>query len=342
MTELKENSQSKHSGNSKNIILGTIVGIITIYLSFKDISLADIWLVLKKADQPTIILGLIVVLLNVSLLSIRWWVILVEKWEPKLFTTLLNSIFFSQMLNIVFPARLGELGRIFYAGEKLKIAKSRILGTLVVEKVIDIVAFGGAILVLLLGMTLPENLSRSGMVFIWVSLFALAGVFILTFYGLKILNIFELRLSFIPAGWRQRIFNILRSGLSGMDSMKNWKRQIAVWLLSISIILFSTLTNYLLLLSLQINVPLITPLAVLVVTQIGSTPPSTPGKLGVFHYLVILALSFFGVEKELALAYSLILYFVAIMPKIIWGAAVLIQSPIKLSSLQLPRPTEPA
>lgn len=324
----------------KNIFIAVVLGTVTIYLSFKDIALDELWQVIKEADPSTTILSLIVVLINVSFLTLRWWIILAEKWDLKIIISLMNSIYFSQMLNIVLPARLGELGRIFYVGEKLNISKSRALGTLVVEKVIDIVTFGGAVFVLLLVMTLPDWITRPGEIFIVSGLIAFIGVIVMTFQGLKILDLLEFRLPFIPSDWRTRIFSVLRSGLSGLDSMRSWKRQIAAWALSFSSLILSATTNYLLLLALQIDVPLITPLAVLVITQIGSSPPSTPGKLGVFHFMVILALSLFNVDKEIALAYSLILYAVALLPKIIWGAIVMIQSPINLSALRISSQTD--
>jgi len=82
-------------------------------------------------------------------------------------------------------------------------------------------------------------------------------------------------------------------------------------------------------------VPFTAALFVLIVLQVGSAPPSAPGKLGVFHYLTVLALSAFGVDKVLALAYSLLLYVVALMPKIVIGVGVLIFSRWKLPDIRL-------
>jgi hypothetical protein len=90
------------------------------------------------------------------------------------------------------------------------------------------------------------------------------------------------------------------------------------------IIIFSTLTNYFLLLALNIQTPFSAALFVLVVLQVGSAPPSAPGKLGVYHYLAVLALSVFAVERGVALAYGVLLYLVALLSKVVIGVIVLL------------------
>jgi uncharacterized membrane protein YbhN (UPF0104 family) len=55
------------------------------------------------------------------------------------------------------------------------------------------------------------------------------------------------------------------------------------------------------------------------VLQVGVSLPNIPGKLGVFQYATILALSVFQVEKSIALSYSLVLYLVGFGPHLIFG-----------------------
>ena len=61
----------------------------------------------------------------------------------------------------------------------------------------------------------------------------------------------------------------------------------------------------------------------LVVLSVGASAVSVPGNLGVFHYLTVLALAVFSVDRDTALAYAVALYVVALMPKIVLGAVVL-------------------
>ena len=71
---------------------------------------------------------------------------------------------------------------------------------------------------------------------------------------------------------------------------------------------------------LVIVLPFWTSLLLLVVLQIGTAVPSSPGRIGVFQYLVILALSILFVDKGVALGYSIILYLVTYIPIALIGS----------------------
>jgi len=67
---------------------------------------------------------------------------------------------------------------------------------------------------------------------------------------------------------------------------------------------------------------------VLLAVQAGNIPPSVPGKLGVFEYAVVLALSVFGVSKGMALSYGIMLHIVAYLPKIVLGMVYISSSKV--------------
>jgi hypothetical protein len=61
----------------------------------------------------------------------------------------------------------------------------------------------------------------------------------------------------------------------------------------------------------------------LVVLQVGVAPPSTPGKLGVFHALSLLALGALGIARAKGLAYGAVLHALVYGPQIVLGTAAL-------------------
>ena len=56
--------------------------------------------------------------------------------------------------------------------------------------------------------------------------------------------------------------------------------------------------------------------------QVGVAPASTPGNLGVFHYLTVLVLTAFGIDRTAAIAYAIVLHGVTVGPKIIVGVII--------------------
>jgi hypothetical protein len=64
-------------------------------------------------------------------------------------------------------------------------------------------------------------------------------------------------------------------------------------------------------------------LVLLVALQLGTALISVPGNLGVFHAITVLVLTRFDVDQTSAVAYAIVLYAVAIIPKIVLGALCL-------------------
>ena len=317
------------------ILIGTAVGIGAVYLSFRGVSVDQLMSVIREADPWLVILGVGIVLLNVALLALRWWVMLLRPWSGESFLTLLAAVYLGQMINILLPARLGELARTVYAAEGLPASKSTLLGSLVLEKMIDVITFGLALLLLITAVTLPAWVADPGRSFLLLALIALGAVILLTLWGRPLLAWLTPLLQRLPGNWGERLAGILERGLEGFDSLRRWPRQLALWGLAVVSLLLSTLTNFAVLNALQISVPFSAALFVLLVLQVGSAPPSAPGKLGVYHYLAVLALAAFAVPKDLALAYEVLLYAVALVTKVIIGVGVLIFSKWKLPNMKL-------
>ena len=77
--------------------------------------------------------------------------------------------------------------------------------------------------------------------------------------------------------------------------------------------------NYAVLRALEIGAPVAAAFIVLIVLQVGTSVPSTPGKIGVFQYLTVLALAPFGVAREPALTYGVLLHVVGFVPLVAPG-----------------------
>ncbi len=317
------------------IILGTFLGGLAVYLAFRGVSFSQLGEVIARANPWLVILGLGIVLLNVSALALRWWLMLLREWQTDEYISLLGGVYLGQMFNILLPARLGELARIYFVSERMETAKSGLLGSLVLEKVIDVITFGLALLLLITAISLPAWVSEPGQTLIALSLISLIAVIALVLWGRRLLIWVTPLLKRLPSSWGERVSGILERALTGFDSMRDWKRQLPIWLLSIFSLILSALTNYAILRAVQIQAPFTAALFVLIVLQVGSAPPSAPGKLGVFHYLAVLALSAFSVEKDLALAYSVLLYVVALLPKVIIGVGVAVFSKWRLPDIRL-------
>ena len=315
------------------LILGSLVGVAAIYLAFRGISVSQLWKTLGQANPWLTLAALLIALLNVAVVALRWWVVLLLDWRVREYLSMLAGVYLGQMFNILLPARLGELARIYFVGERLRVSKSKLLGTVVIEKVADMVAFGTAVLLLLLMISLPGWVFEPGQLLIAMAVASLVGIVVIMLWGHALLNWMRPWLETLLGRWGKRLVGMFEQALSGLESLRSWRRQVAIWACSFTVVILSTLTNYFLLLALDIQAPFSAALFVLVVLQVGSAPPSAPGKLGVYHYLAVLALSVFAVDKEIALAYGVLLYIVALLSKVIIGVLVLLLTRWRIPTL---------
>jgi len=135
-------------------------------------------------------------------------------------------------------------------------------------------------------------------------------------------------------GRRPRLLGLARSALSALDVWRRGKVVLALWAWSIAIWAITVLLNQLILWSLDIRVPAAAPFVILVVSQVGVRLPSSPGSVGVLHYLSVLALSLFGVDKITALGYGILLHLVIYLPASLLGLLFLAKSGYSLRQLR--------
>lgn len=71
--------------------------------------------------------------------------------------------------------------------------------------------------------------------------------------------------------------------------------------------------------ALDLKLSFLAALVVLMMIKVGYIPPSAPGKVGIYEYAVIVALGLFGITKDVALSYALVLHVTSYLPKIFLG-----------------------
>jgi uncharacterized membrane protein YbhN (UPF0104 family) len=224
------------------------------------------------------------------------------------------------MLNIVVPARLGEVARIYFMGQTESQSRARTLGTIAVEKWLDILMLLLLVLLAPIFVSLPPWF-RDSRVTLAVFAAAFLGVALTLSYGKdRLLTLVESVSHFLPEGWRARIHRATGLALGSLDVLRSPWVGIRLQGWSLLIWMLSILVNYIIFLALGLPLPFAAALFLLVVLEIGVAVPSVPGKLGIFHYLCTLALGVFGLEKGAALGYAVLLYFVVFVPPSLLGA----------------------
>ncbi len=244
----------------------------------------------------------------------RWqWLLAARPPAPPL-ATLFWAMMLGQYVNLVLPfLRLGEIARTFALDQQVKSGKVRTLGSVAAEKIVDLLflllTFAGLFPFVLL----PDGVKQAA----WV-LAGMAGTAVLVL-SLLLWQPQQL-LSRLPAPLRQRVTPFFQDGLAGLAALKDRRLFIGVVGGSAVIALLAVLTPYTLFLALHLPLGLVQAALLHVVVTLISTPPSTPGKIGVFNASTAFVLYQLGIQNETAIfSYSLLFHLVVILPQLAFG-----------------------
>jgi uncharacterized membrane protein YbhN (UPF0104 family) len=305
------------------VALGTGLSLIFLWLTFRDVPFSQVVVAFSRADYRFVALALALVLVSPLARAARWRLLYHPDQQGLSCLRLAEVLLIGQMLNIVVPARLGEVARIYFMGKTESQSRARTLGTIAVEKWLDILMLLLLVLLVPIFISLPPWFRDSrGNLAVFATVF-LGAALTLSYGKDRLLTLMELVSRFLPESWRARTHRATGMALGSLDVLRSpwvgiqlqgWS--LLIWALSISV-------NYIVFLALGLPLSFAAALFLVVVLQVGGAVPSAPGKLGVFHYLCTLALGVFGLEKGAALGCAVLLYFVVFGPPSLLGALFL-------------------
>src|SRR6478672_2019376 len=118
---------------------GVSVSIVALLLVIRGVDLQATANVLRSADFRWIGLGAMFAWGDLAFRGLRWQR-LVHPIKAVSYLPMLGYLLIGYLMNNVLPARLGELVRSHYLGDREGISRASALGTVVVERVVDLVA----------------------------------------------------------------------------------------------------------------------------------------------------------------------------------------------------------
>ncbi len=194
-----------------------------------------------------------------------------------------------------------------------------VLGTVLAEKYLDILAYGILIVTAPLLMPIPPGILDEQANF---PIFLLLALFMLVVF-LASRSILERGLKWLNNGAIGSIGVFISShllaALESFSVFKKFRESIGLVIVTILIWLSALATNWIVWEALDLDLPIEAAFILLVVLIAGISLPSLPGKVGTFEYASIFALSFFGLDQTTSLSYGILLHVVVYAPIIILG-----------------------
>lgn len=117
--------------------IGLAISIFSIWFVVRDVDLGSAWAIIQTANPAWLVLGLACLSADVLLRAVRWQRLILPIQRVR-YLPILGYLLVGYLANNVLPARLGELVRSHYLGDRERISRASTLGTVVVERVVDI------------------------------------------------------------------------------------------------------------------------------------------------------------------------------------------------------------
>lgn len=324
-------------------VLGLALSLLCLILALQGVRPGEIARALLTANPIWVVLALASVLLNQATKVVRWAVLLRPVLPQVGLLEITNANLGAQLLNAILPVRVGDLSRLAVAAQgsrskdrglisdgasnagEADLAGSRIpaysgvLGSVVLEKLIDLAAYGILILMALTAIPASFRLADEAPIILGTTA---AGGFLLSMlyiYWETIFRRVERLSSRLPAGAQEWLLPQLQSGFHSLEAL-SWRG--GLWAVMISTILgwvLAVTTNLLAARALGMPLSWLQAVVLLAVLQVGITLPAMPVRLGLFEYLCILVLGWFGIDASVGLTYGILLHSVAYLPVILLG-----------------------
>jgi uncharacterized membrane protein YbhN (UPF0104 family) len=306
------------AADSWRLYVGLGFSLVALVLALRDLDLAGVGGVIAAADWGLLGVALASYLVTVAIKAARWRLLLSVRTAPSLWRAF-SVLSVGLLVNALAPARLGELVRAYLMGESESQSKAFVLGTIAVEKLVDLLSLFLAVALLLSQFVLPEWLIAPVQASSLLLVLLCIGVALLAWRGNLIVGPLNWLAGKGFLGWSGWLARQAEHGLQSLDVLSRPRLMLSLILWSLVILVLGASTNYLVCAALGLSLPVWAALFLLVVLQIGVAVPSSPGKIGVFHYLTVLALSVFGVPKETAMGCGVVLHLIVYLPTVLIG-----------------------
>jgi uncharacterized protein (TIRG00374 family) len=298
--------------------IGVAISVVALVLVVRNVDVAAAWDVMRTAQPQWVALLVVFMLGDIALRAVRWRVLLLPIAAVPLRATT-ASLLVGYLANNILPARLGEVVRSHDLGGRTGLSRSTILGTIVVERVVDTVIVVAIAALAILVLSVRGVVASA--VLIGLAVTALLVVGIALGMAAHRLPGADRVAAFIGRWPRVRdTLRRLRAGLAIAGDARTMAvaaaLSIGAW--SLTVLAFAAAAQAV---GLE---PTIGQAALLAAgTALATAIPAGPGYVGTFELAVITIAGSVGIDPEAALAFGLLVHVTSLLVTSAGGAIAL-------------------
>lgn len=299
--------------------IGLLISAAALALVVRSVDLGAAWETLRDADLRWIGLLLVLACSDILLRSLRWKLLLAPLAAVPLRATL-GSLLVGYLANNVLPARLGEVVRSHDLGTRTGVSRSTILGTIVVERVVDTVVVVAIAALAILVLSVRGIVASAVLVGLAVTVLLVLAIGV----GISANRLPGAeRLAAFIGRW-PRVHEVLRQLREGLTIASRPRTMAAAIALSLgswtcTVLAFASAAQ-----AVGIE-PTIGQAALLAAgTNLATAIPAAPGYVGTFELAAVTISGSVGIAAEPALAFAVLVHAITLLLTSIGGAAAFV------------------
>ncbi len=288
-----------------------------LYFSLRGVDWASVWRIIATARWEYLAGTALFVGASSCLRSLRWRILLNAEANLSVWTVF-RATMAGYLGNNFLPARAGEVIRSLLIARRSSLSTTYVLTTALSERLMDVIALVLGSSIVLMGVhPKPQwmaDLSRSLAI---VAAIGLLTVTIVPHTGNLLIKVME-RIP-MPTGMRTKLLGLSEQVLLGMRAFHDWRRFGGFVAFTVVIWSCDALSAMACSRAFGLNITFAVAMLLLTGLGLGSALPSTPGYLGIYQFVAVSVLVPFGIGKDAALAYILVLQAIGYVVVIVLG-----------------------
>lgn len=300
--------------------LGAIVSAFFVILALRGLNLGEVWQYIHTANYWWLLPGVLAYFVGVWARTWRWHYLL-RPIKPIPLKRMWPVVVIGYMGNNVYPFRAGEVIRAYVLKRKEGVSISASIATVLVERIFD-----GLVMLLFVFIALPTApglpawLRQLVILASLAFLGALAVFFVLAALPQTSRKFYQWIIGrFAPHSLQPKLLTIAERFMEGLSSLARLQDVLMIFFTSVIIWLLETIKYWFVMHAFNFSVSFFALMLMNGIVNLATTLPSAPGYIGTFDTPGIAVLRVFGVDGDVAAAYTLVLHAALWLPITLLG-----------------------
>jgi uncharacterized protein (TIRG00374 family) len=304
------------------VLAGLAASLVLSYLAVRDVDFDVFVDALQESNYWWIVPSLAALAASVAIRVVRWRYLFPRATRPPA-KAALRALLIGELFNTILPLRAGELGRVIAVHREARTSRSEALGTVFVERLLDVVVLLALLLAVLPLVPDVSWLGVAGAILGGAIIAAIVAVVMLWRYQSRPLGFLLRPLRRLPGFSEERTSTAAESLLRGLQGLRSARVGLGAVVLTAATWLTVAFSFWLAMRGLDLGLGYDAALLVVVATTFALVIPSLPASLGVFEAATVYSLEAFGIDDSRALSLAVVLHVLSFLPFIVAGLVAL-------------------